>query len=444
MAGIKISELDAATSLAGTEVLPIVQSGANKTITPFFLNGNVYNVRWFGATGDGTTNDSTAIQTAITAAIAAGKPLYFPAGTYLATGLTVSGALTIFGDGNQSILYTETNASLITLSANNIRVYDMAFEGNYVNTNQVGIYVGAIVNYHISRCYFYNLGGYAVLMGLESLTDNLGGSVSDCTIIYCRVGIRCNNKHEYVKFSNNILNRCGEAAYWLLGGNFTIIGGAITKCSKGIVMTAGTNDSHSSITGVLINHNTGYAISFDGLQYGMIITNCQFHDGIIHLKNCDGVLFNGCELGTDTTVRLENDESHFANCVIRTPTIVPDYNSTTSHTLWTGTVTVGEVNPVFKIQAETDAGSAVIMTNKTGDEKYRLYASGAQKIAQVSAAITDGTPTDAEIDSATGTTPGDAGAGWKCIIKDSNGSGLLYLVESDGTAWHYWVSTIAT
>jgi hypothetical protein len=65
-------------------------------------------------------------------------------------------------------------------------------------------------------------------------------------------------------------------------------------------------------------------------------------------------------------------------------------------------------------------------------------------IPQITAALTDGTPTDAEIDAATGLTPATAGAGWKCTIKDSSGSGRLYIVESDGTQWNFWAGTIAT
>lgn len=63
--------------------------------------------------------------------------------------------------------------------------------------------------------------------------------------------------------------------------------------------------------------------------------------------------------------------------------------------------------------------------------------------AQITAAVTDNTPTDAEIDAATGLTPATAGAGWQCTIKDSNGTGLLYRIESDGTDWFYTVMTKA-
>ena len=40
-------------------------------------------------------------------------------------------------------------------------------------------------------------------------------------------------------------------------------------------------------------------------------------------------------------------------------------------------------------------------------------------------------------------TPATAGAGWQCTINDSDGSGLLYKIESDGTSWFYLVMTAA-
>lgn len=65
------------------------------------------------------------------------------------------------------------------------------------------------------------------------------------------------------------------------------------------------------------------------------------------------------------------------------------------------------------------------------------------KTTQISAALTDGTPTDAEIDTATGLTPATAGAGWECWIKDNNGSGLVYRIVSDGSGWYWFVATLA-
>lgn len=444
MAGIKISELDAATSLAGTELIPITQGAGNKSLTPFFLNGNVYNVKWFGATGNGTTDDSAAVQAVITAAIAAGKAVYFPAGTYLVTGLTVAGALTIFGDGNQSIIKTTTNNVIFNVTADGFRMYDLKIIGNDTGTSEIGVRINTVKDYLISRCTFYNLGGIGINCYGIVITNSIPSSISDCNFSTCRTGIKVENRHEYVNLTNNLVSQCDYAGMWLLGGNFNITGGSITKNSIGIYMTSGTNDSHSSISNVLINHNTT-GLMINGILYGLVFSACQFHSNTyIHLINTLGILFNGCEFGSNT-IRLENSETHFANYVdMGGNTVVNDYNTTTSHTLWSGKTTVGETNPIFRIQAETDAGSALVMTNKTGDEKYRLYANGTQKIAQLTGALTDGAPSDTEIDTITGLTPATAGAGWRCTILDNNGTGLLYMIESDGTNWQYVPMIIAT
>ena len=64
------------------------------------------------------------------------------------------------------------------------------------------------------------------------------------------------------------------------------------------------------------------------------------------------------------------------------------------------------------------------------------------KSTQLTASLTDGTPTDAQIDTATGLTPATAGAGYQVTIKDSDGTGLLYKVESDGSGWYVWGGTM--
>jgi hypothetical protein len=62
---------------------------------------------------------------------------------------------------------------------------------------------------------------------------------------------------------------------------------------------------------------------------------------------------------------------------------------------------------------------------------------------QLTGALTDDTPTDAQIDGITGSTPSGVGAGWMATIKDSDGSGKLYKIESDGTDWYYIAMTKA-
>ncbi|MDX2020317.1 MAG: glycoside hydrolase family 55 protein [Deltaproteobacteria bacterium] len=71
------------------------------------------NVRDFGAKGDGTTDDTAAIKTAIASTYAAWEAIYLPAGTYLVSdSIDVGRFLTIRGDGTgKTIIKLKNNAS---------------------------------------------------------------------------------------------------------------------------------------------------------------------------------------------------------------------------------------------------------------------------------------------------------------------------------------------
>ncbi len=80
-----------------------VRSSA-QTVANLASNG-WYNVRSYGATGDGTTDDTTYVQAAIDAAIAAGGGVvYFPRGVY-----KISGALQDTGRSNAQLLLPRIN-----------------------------------------------------------------------------------------------------------------------------------------------------------------------------------------------------------------------------------------------------------------------------------------------------------------------------------------------
>lgn len=60
-----------------------------------------------------------------------------------------------------------------------------------------------------------------------------------------------------------------------------------------------------------------------------------------------------------------------------------------------------------------------------------------------SASLTDGAPTYVEINAALSTNPATAGSGARYLIKDSDGTALMYVVWSDGSDWWYEALTKA-
>jgi Pectate lyase superfamily protein len=85
---------------ATTEAAPSGDATTDDTPAPLPVHG-IFNVKDHGAIGDGTTNDTAAIQATIAAATnASGGIVYFPKGRYrIEAGLSAGAAITLAGDG---------------------------------------------------------------------------------------------------------------------------------------------------------------------------------------------------------------------------------------------------------------------------------------------------------------------------------------------------------
>ncbi len=217
-------------------------------LTPQALNsrsGLVFNVREpaFGATGDGSTDDTTAIRLAITAARAVDGIVYFPPGTYIIDDTTTSShAGLLIGANSQSIhlLGAGTQSTVLKLKDNSIAaaalrpaveisttdgsvlsasIQDLTIDANATNNTGAGVSPGLqlhvesgtktmsdvlIRNVHIIDC---NNGD-----GIITRNDTTGGASNRLTRIWL----------EGCHIDNPATNRNGIA---IIGGSRIIIKG---------------------------------------------------------------------------------------------------------------------------------------------------------------------------------------------------------------------------
>lgn len=90
----------------------------------------IYTPQYYGAKGDGVTDDTVAIQGAVTAASNDGGSVYFDAGTYITSStVTATTAWAYFGTGANSIIKTSKDIPLFTFDINTNSVNGWTISG---------------------------------------------------------------------------------------------------------------------------------------------------------------------------------------------------------------------------------------------------------------------------------------------------------------------------
>jgi len=320
-----------------------------------FLGGSVSNdlgitnVKNYGATGDGTTDDTSAIASAIAALPAAGGVLYFPPGTYKTSGgFTISTPCVVLGaggGGGETLAYdsgggtvphisqitcTSQTAVLFTVSASGVQFHDLSLKNTYAGTPSAGAairtasgggdhaqYVGVTfqgfyVNldhaygreYMIARC--YNLDPVSIGFHLRNTSAN---DVLEVTITQCQSLENLYSAEAMFKFSRGGGIRIADCLFFALGpSNAT----SPVTCIKVDLAVA---SSDLFISGCEFENFTDTAIYITGSAspaiYHILINGNEFVDGRSTAKQAI-VINKGSRIVVSSNVFLGSDQAYNA------------------------------------------------------------------------------------------------------------------------------------
>lgn len=187
------SALQAANNLS--DLTNVVQARSNLGISAGVVQGvNSFNVKDYGALGNGTADDTVAIQNAITAAGTNGGQVYFPPGQYKLNSSSplnnTHDAVSFLGSGvaNTKIIIGSgfTGSAAITNTGNYFVFQNMSIEATSSTTTSNPACHGIVSTgghtFRVLNASFLNINGYAIEAFGTATTQLHGGFVSHVKI----------------------------------------------------------------------------------------------------------------------------------------------------------------------------------------------------------------------------------------------------------------------
>lgn len=301
-------------------------------------------VQDFGAVGDGNTDDTTALQNAINAAIAENQELLIDGGTFIASTLTINGSISIKGSGTiKQKANTTNNLILVSGTSVNAKFFGLTFDGNQLNQAASGGSIRTIyftssgtstepASIYVENCTFLNGCGYNInvrtnssLTSVESVTivnnSFVGGRACDANndIGYIQIagpcsyvitgntfnftaGVQTNGGRAGITVFDGFSAASTDKAYGVIANNvFTNVGKSFSIPSSGILGAIDVYDWGKTVT---IANNVLYSPVGRGIQTKADITNLVIANNVL-----DGGYTPGAHIVVNSSVNVYANNS---------------------------------------------------------------------------------------------------------------------------------------
>lgn len=321
-----------------------------------FSNLNYINVKEYGAVGNGSTDDATAIQNAINASITAygDVRIYFPGGRYKVNTLlsvdnaTVNVSILGFNSTLVSGISSVGSSVLYVLSAKSLIIDKLNIDFNNQNTVQYGYRIGDESNSkyvgvcEILNCDFYNFGTEAtrgiyaagvpfvsgltanynlpslLIDGCNFYNQNTSNTINYSTATYYGYGIQLADKCDYARIANCNFNFIRVGLYNTSSGNTDVTGcnflGCLPKTSSLYtygcitVPNTGTNNGKINVVACKFNHSYGYSIyyAYATAERPLTVSSCHF------ISNATTAIY--CTHTSTVATRHQIHNNYFERC----------------------------------------------------------------------------------------------------------------------------------
>lgn len=310
---------DLADPAVGGGIVSFVQSGANATPRTTLDKGRewVSIADFGGAPGASATVNATALQRAL----ATGKSVYLPGGSYALAGAVVTlNNQAILGMGGARVTVQGGGAGIHVASMFRSKIEGIRFVGSGYDAGQTGLRVDAHDLSSVVGCTAEALGtGFSIgpkvrrtWHGNPVQGNYAPSTFSDCKAYVCSTGFHAVDLAEYTTLDNCEAFACRVAGFFIEAGNVPLVncnatGNEINFWIKGNGNNPGplTNPDHSGMFGCSANHANACGVYLDGISHSYLLTGCNVwasmagdHLGTgksfgLYLRNCRRVVSRG-------------------------------------------------------------------------------------------------------------------------------------------------------
>jgi hypothetical protein len=329
----------------------------------------------YNAVGDDSTDDTTAIQTALDA----GPAYYFfpPNKTFRVSTLYPTNKSVLMGGGTLK-KKADSLGYIVESGTNFVTVEGLRFDGNGSGTNYTSSTVGGVHGLQLyggfgvaeaARNKFVHFNGRAIVVdGVDNATTRPNGYVvsgnwgtNNQTGIY----LASTNRAEYGRVSDNEFTR-GYFGLYNGSANVTVNGGDYSDNEYGIYAKPSNGRSHSVYSGVTVNHSR-----------------------VANYNASTGLSYNGCHFLGGTAISLLGDaggateytrDVWFRGCYFESPTIT-DFSGGTNffdgNTFRSGLTFAGTSRSVYFQNNKDEKGEPLNLTvSKTGAYTIKAHEGG--------------------------------------------------------------------